>query len=105
MFLIKKRYWLALTLLLIIFLILRSAPASWIIYGIQQAAPGFKVSAVNGSLWQGQADLAQWVDNGKVLPLGALNWQLNGWSLLTLNPCLHFSAMAAVQDSWSLTMI
>ena len=97
MFLLKKRYWISATLLLIVFLVLRSVPASWVIYGVQQAAPGFQVSGVTGSLWRGQADFGQWVDRGKILPLGELQWQLSPWSLLTLNPCVQFSAQATQQ--------
>lgn len=98
MFLLKKRYWLTLTIVLTAFLVLRSVPATWFIHGIQQAAPGLQVATVEGSLWQGSVDAAQWLDRGKVLPLGELKWQLNGLSLLTLNPCFDFSTMAPRQQ-------
>lgn len=95
--LLKKRYWLLLTLLLTLILTLRLLPASWVIYGVQQAAPGLQVAGVSGSLWQGQVDASQWVDRGKTLPLGRLQWQLQWLSLFTLSPCADFSAVAAEQ--------
>jgi hypothetical protein len=97
MFLLKKRYWLTIALLLTVFLVLRTTPASWVIYGVQQAAPGFQVSNVTGSLWEGGAGYSQWVDRGKTLPLGELKWDLQGLSLLSLSPCVNFSTSAPQQ--------
>lgn len=98
MFLLKKRYWLLIALLLTVFLVLRTAPASWVIYAIQQAAPGFKVSGVSGALWQGKAEYSEWADQGRTLPLGEINWKLQALSLLTLNPCVGFSSKALQQS-------
>jgi len=97
MFLLKKRYWLTITLLLTTFLVAKNFPAAWVIYGVQKAAPGLQVSGVNGSLWEGQADYSQWVDRGHTLPLGKLKWRLNGLSILRLNPCLNFSTSISGQ--------
>ncbi len=97
MSLLKKRYWVIITLLLTLFLVLRAFPATWVIYGVQQAAPGLQVSGVSGSLWSGQADYSQWVDRGHTLPLGELKWSLQGLSLLTLNPCVNFSTQTNQQ--------
>ena len=95
---LKKRYWLLITLLLITVLSVRAFPATWVFYFVQQAAPGLQVSGVSGSLWRGQADISQWVNRGHTLPLGQLQWQLRGLSVLTLNPCLTFSALAQNQS-------
>jgi len=97
MFLFKKRYWLTITLLLTAFLVLKTFPATWVIYSIQKAAPGLQASGVSGSLWQGEAEYTQWVDRGHPLPLGRLSWQLQGLSLLSLNPCIRFSISASEQ--------
>ncbi|MGH1486804.1 MAG: type II secretion system protein N [Cellvibrionaceae bacterium] len=98
MFLLKKRYWLTIALLVTLFLVLRAIPASWVIYGVQQAAPGFQVSGVSGSLWNGQASYTQWVDRGHTFPLGELQWGLQGLSLLALHPCINFSTKTPDQS-------
>lgn len=89
--LLQKRYWLIVVILLTLFFILRLFPASWLIYSVQQAAPGFQVSGVSGTLWQGKADYVQWAERGHTLPLGELKWQLSAFSLLILTPCIQFS--------------
>ena len=97
MFLLKKRYWLSFALLLTIFLVLRAIPASWVIYGVQQAVPGFQVSGVFGSPWRGGASYGQWLNRGQVFPLGKLEWRLQWVSLLKLNPCISFSTQTTGQ--------
>jgi hypothetical protein len=94
MFLFKKRFWIPLTLVLTISLVLFAVPAAWVVYVVQQAVPGFQVTSVSGSLWRGQADYSQWVSRGKTLPLGKLQWSLRGASLFTLSPCVDFSTIA-----------
>ncbi len=98
MFLLKKRYWLIITLLLTLFFILRLFPAQWLIYTIQQATPSFQASNISGTVWQGEASYAQWSERGHVLPLGELAWQINISSLLTLTPCVRFSSSAGPQQ-------
>ena len=88
----KKRTWIIFTATLSLLLILIAFPAVWVIYVVQQAAPGFQVSNVSGSLWNGKAQYSQWVDRGRVLPLGEFQWRLQVWSLLLLNPCVSFSS-------------
>lgn len=97
MFLLKKRYWLTITILLTVFLVLRNFPATWVLYAVQKAAPGLQVSGVSGSLWTGEAEYSQWVDRGHTVPLGKLQWRLKGLSLLSLSPCVNFSALAQSQ--------
>ena len=91
MFLLKKRYWVFIALLFTALLVLRTVPATWVVYGVQQAVPGFQVSGVSGSLWSGSATFSQWVDRGHTLSLGQLDWTLQPWSLLLLTPCIVFS--------------
>lgn len=98
MLLLKKRYWLSIALLLTVVFVLRTLPATWAIYAIQQAAPGFQVSEVSGSLWSGRAAFSQWLDRGQALPLGRLDWQLQGLSLFSLNPCVDFSTKMPQQS-------
>ncbi len=97
MFLLKKRYWLSITLLLTVFLVVRNFPATWVFYAVQKAAPGLQVSGVSGSLWGGEAEYSQWVDKGHTVPLGKLQWELEALSLLSLSPCANFSALAQSQ--------
>ena len=92
MSLLKKRGWLVLTTLLTLFFLCRLLPASWSIYAVQQVAPGFQVSGVSGTLWQGKVDYVQLVERGHTFPLGELTWQLSAFSLLTLEPCVQFSS-------------
>jgi general secretion pathway protein N len=95
--LLKKREWLVLTTLLTLFCVCRLFPASWSIYAVQQAAPGFQVDAVSGTLWQGKVDYVQLVERGHTFPLGELTWQLSVFSLLTLEPCVQFSSRLDAQ--------
>lgn len=98
MFLLKKRVWLTATLLLTAFLVVKTFPATWVIYAVQKAAPGLQVSGVSGSLWEGRAQYSQWVSNGRSLPLGELSWRLQGLSLLSLSPCINFSTETNAQS-------
>jgi hypothetical protein len=98
MFLLKKRYWAIFALSLTLMLVINAVPANWVIYTIQQSAPGFQVAEVSGSLWRGRAAYSQWVDKGRALPLGELQWDLKGLSLLILKPCLSFSTVTTGQS-------
>ena len=97
MFLLKKRYWLVLTLLLTLLLALKDFPATWTIYAIQQAVPGFQTSGINGSLFHGDAQYSQWVNRGNTLVLGEFKWSLRISSLLMLAPCANFYTQTSVQ--------
>ena len=97
MFLLKKRYWIIVVVLLTTFLLVKKLPATWVVYGVQQALPGFQVSDVSGSLWSGKAMFSQWVGGGQTLPLGQLHWEVQALSVLTLNPCVAFSAETSQQ--------
>jgi general secretion pathway protein N len=98
MFLFKKRFWIPLTLIITLALVVFTIPASWVVFMVQQAMPGFQVSGVSGSPWKGQAEYSQWMSRGQTLPLGELQWSLQGASLLSLSPCVNFSTKADQQS-------
>lgn len=87
----KMRTWLWLTTFLCLLFILMNFPAGWVIYVVQKTAPGFQAANVSGSFWAGRVEYTQWVDRGRVLPLGELRWRLQPAGLLALHPCIHFS--------------
>ncbi|WP_096085599.1 type II secretion system protein N [Agaribacterium haliotis] len=75
-----------------LYLVVSSAPAAWAAWAAHKAVPNLWLNSVEGSLWSGKAQSAQ-VDIGpESFALGALNWQLNPWTLLILKPCVDFSA-------------
>lgn len=98
MLLLKKRVWITLILFLSLILILRSVPAGWLVFVVQQSAPGFKVQGVSGTLWQGEINNGVLQERGGALPLGRINWTLSTLSLLTLNPCVDLSMRAGSQN-------
>ncbi|CAB0151160.1 hypothetical protein PSI9734_01573 [Pseudidiomarina piscicola] len=57
------------------------APARLVLWFIPDAAP-VELSAVQGSLWQGQSDLS-YQNNGQTLNFYEVSWQLAPWQLLS----------------------
>jgi general secretion pathway protein N len=76
--------------LLVYFLItvVARTPAEWGAWVALKAVPGLSLTSVSGTLWSGRAGSAQVAVNGHTLDLGALQWRLDGWSLLMLKACL-----------------
>ncbi|MBX2809596.1 MAG: type II secretion system protein N [Cellvibrionaceae bacterium] len=97
MFLLKKRYWVLVTLLMVPVLIIWRTPATMAVGLLQQAAPTLALSGISGSVWRGSIASSYWVDRGYELPLGRLQWQLRGLSLLGLTPCARVTATAGAQ--------
>lgn len=67
-------------------------PATWVIQQAeqQQMMPkGIQLTQVQGTLWQGQAELAL-VDNTQPHVLGQFHWQLSGLALLSLQADIDF---------------
>lgn len=95
--LLKKRVWVTFILVLSIILIFRAVPAGWLVFGVQQAIPGFKVQGVSGTLWQGEISNSVLQERGGSFPLGRINWSLSPWHLFTLTPCVDLSMRASPQ--------
>lgn len=76
--------------LLVYFLVtvVARTPAEWGAWVAIKSVPGLSLTGVSGTLWSGRAGSAQVAVNGQTLDLGALQWRLNGWSLLLLKACL-----------------
>jgi Bacterial type II secretion system protein N. len=74
-----------------LYLVVSRAPAEIAASAIHNAVPHVWLTGVEGTLWNGVANGSQ-LDMGKdVLPLGRVTWQLSGWSLLLLRPCIQFA--------------
>lgn len=79
-------------LLYFLYAVVSTAPAAWAAWGLHQAVPNLWLSSVEGSLWRGKARSAQ-VDLGPApMALGEVRWSISPLSLLSLRPCLNFSA-------------
>lgn len=73
-------------------LVISRAPAELAAAAMHKAVPNLWLTGVEGTVWKGTANAAQIDLPDSPLPLGALNWHLSGWSLLTLSPCVTFDA-------------
>lgn len=80
-------------LLLFVALWLYHAPAAVLGLAAQRWAPQLQLSALQGSLWRGEA--VGLLRIGEVpLPLGRLQWSLQPWSLLALRPSARVATQA-----------
>ncbi|MBX2808990.1 MAG: type II secretion system protein N [Cellvibrionaceae bacterium] len=95
--LLKKRYWLLLILLLTPVLVIERTPAQFAVAVVQRLLPNFAVAGISGRLWRGTIASAHWSYRGHSFPLGAVQWRLQGASLVRLSPCLQFSSAHAAQ--------
>ncbi|WP_460049180.1 type II secretion system protein N [Sessilibacter sp. MAH2] len=100
----KKRLWFGLILLLIILLIAR-IPAIWAAYAFTQAAPGLRMSEINGTLWTGRSGSTQIILGGDLYSLGELSWSLHPTSLLTLTPCADIKVSFQNQNAAGLACV
>ncbi|MBC6906257.1 hypothetical protein DWB84_12365 [Saccharophagus sp. K07] len=77
--------------LLIYFLmaVVARTPAEWGAWVALRAVPNLSLNGVSGSLWAGKAASAQVVVNRETMDLGALQWRLDGLSLLLLKACMN----------------
>lgn len=86
------RRWLLVAGAMLLVCILARAPAALWVYGAQAALPGFTVTAVEGSIWRGQAQGLAWQWQSQAMGLSRLRWQLTPWSLLLLSPAVEVDA-------------
>lgn len=75
--------------------VLARTPAEWGAWVALKSLPGLSLSGVSGSLWSGRAASAQTFIFGQKVDLGALQWQLKPWSLLTLSACVDLESQLA----------
>jgi len=75
--------------------VLARTPAEWGAWIALKSLPGLSLSGVSGSLWSGRAASAQTFIFGQKVDLGALQWRLKPWSLLTLNVCADLQSELA----------
>ena len=80
-------------LLYLIFLLV-TAPAFLLRPVLNQWLPQVQVSSLEGSLWQGSAVPVILQVNQAAVYLGRLDWQLDPWSLLRLQPRLQLQTRA-----------
>lgn len=88
--------WVLLPALIWLALVVRATPAQW---GIWVAGLPVQMDGVTGTIWSGKVANVVVPYPGGSYSLGALNWQLDPWSLLTLSPCAQFSTELANQTS------
>ena len=81
-------------LLVLLALLLSTAPAQLLPLMLQRFAPDVQLSATEGSLWQGTARHAVANVGGRAVGLGELSWILAPGSLLSLNPQVHITIPA-----------
>lgn len=70
-------------------------PAEWGAWLALKSLPGLSLSGVSGSLWSGRAASAQTYIFGQRVDLGALQWHLKPWSILTLSVCVDLESQVA----------
>ena len=78
-------------------LVIAKAPAAWVAHALHQAVPVFWLNGVTGTAWSGHAKNAQLDIGARAVPMGDFRWRINGFSLLTLNPCITFETQFANQ--------
>ena len=81
-----------------LFLVFSRIPAAFAINGLHTAMPNLWLTSVSGTIWSGKAQQSQIDVEGYSIPLGAIKWDLNAWSLLVLRPCIKFSAIQSTQN-------
>lgn len=81
----KKKYVLATTVaatLLYLFFLIATTPASWIVVGVEQAGLPVEITATNGTIWSGDAEVKLHPALNKAIDLGAVHWKINPLYLL-----------------------
>lgn len=90
----RQTLWISLLVVFWAVLVVRAVPAQW---GIWVASPPVQFDGVSGTVWSGKAaNVVIPTPNGS-FALGELQWSLNPWTLLTLNPCADFSTKLSAQ--------
>lgn len=73
--------------------VLYGAPATLFDAALRKFVPQLQLQNVSGSVWNGNAAQAFWLQNGtqgdQVIALGSFEWHLQPWSLLWLHPTAH----------------
>lgn len=78
-------------------LLVQQVPASWGAK-VLTSGTGLGLSGLSGSAFKGRAAVASLNIHGREYPLGALTWDINVWSLITLNPCIHLTTALTGQS-------
>ncbi len=94
---IPRLRWLILLLVLALVFGLTQIPATWGAYFMTQGNT-LGMTGVNGTLWNGRASMTSIEIDNNAYSLGELQWQLNPWSLLGLQPCANVSAVLERQQ-------
>jgi hypothetical protein len=91
---VKKKYILPATVaatFLYLFFLIATTPASWIVVGIERAGLPVEVTATNGTIWYGNANVMLHPVQNKAIDLGAVRWKTNPLYLLIGKIGLTFS--------------
>ena len=71
--------------------LLWGAPAQLLAAMLKPLLPQLQLLAIDGGFWNGSAGQAFWQQDGKVMALGKIEWQLSPGSLLWLHPSAHIA--------------
>lgn len=74
-------------LIYVCLMIVTRIPAGWGAYFVQSAAPNLQLSAVTGTVWNGEAANAKITIDGKTIDLGRLTWHLEPLALFQMRAC------------------
>lgn len=93
----RRRWPLLLAAVALLVLLVVQMPASLLVLGTQRQWPALKITAVDGTFWQGRAYGLSCRWRGQVLALSTLQWRWRPGSLLTLRPALDIDARRGEQ--------
>jgi hypothetical protein len=82
---VNKKYLLAVTVvavLLYLFFLIATTPASWIVVGIERVGIPVEVTATEGTIWSGNANVKLGPARNNTVDLGAVRWKINPLYLL-----------------------
>ncbi|MGD8175127.1 type II secretion system protein N [Marinimicrobium sp. ARAG 43.8] len=88
---IPRLRWIVLLALFTVLFAITRIPATWAAHFMTQGST-LGLSGVTGTVWSGQARMASVRIDSNDYSLGALRWELNPWSVLTLRPCADVAA-------------
>jgi len=85
-FVVTKKFWIILGVVLWLYFVISHIPAVWGAY-LMTRGGDVGMSGVSGTIWSGRASLVSVKVKQVDYSLGQLSWNLSGLSLLLLKPC------------------